>query len=579
MRIKYLHLHKGEHKTLAISGSQRNSDGTTSDSTAISISFVVTGAQTTLTVDNYISVLSLVAVPKKPTELYEQSVTDFETLGSGDPWTEVGSHGATSSDSDCHVAKPTDSDVVEGFPYVASILMQTAEQVQTSEGKQCTATIVSPYWIATSESCCENAVGGVLDFDDWRGTGESGSGTTGGPSYNFPASKFAGRKRRSFLFNGGRSKRSTDNYDDATCIENGFCKRNGICLIRGGVDLLQAAEDNNVPAKKICLPSQGAIPGKQCWIGGWDNSHGRDRHLIEVNMLSCNPDDDGCDYANHYCVKHSEYSREFQSDGTTPATSEADTDPLTIADNLVCAGYPAYEVAGHTGEHAKTPAMTKGFHLDQGGPIICKEPDGTNPAKLVFVGIATRNMLSKEEGKPGLFARIFEEKAWIESKISTWSDWTSCDHTCVQKRARSCTADDTDCNNGLIKETKKCPDNEMVTTYEGVALDWLADGYKEGCFAQTENKLPQSKIDDGTLKTCTVEISRYRRFAETYEKTSRIINGVDIKDCFHNKIELAHASQAFGNYQRVILKTSKALFMALDGPFEFLESKTVQSRL
>ena len=123
MRIEYLHLHIGEHKTLAISGSQRNSDGTTSDSTAISISFVVTGAQTTLTVDNYVSVLSLVAVPNKPTELYEQSVSGFDALGSGDPWTEVGSHGATSTDSDCHVAKPTDPDVVEGFPYVANLLM------------------------------------------------------------------------------------------------------------------------------------------------------------------------------------------------------------------------------------------------------------------------------------------------------------------------------------------------------------------------------------------------------------------------------------------------------------------------
>jgi len=196
-------------------------------------------------------------------------------------------------------------------------------------------------------------------------------------------------------------------------------------------------------------------------------------------MFSCDTDNADCDYANQYCVDHSNYSREMQSDGTTPATSEADTDLLTIADNLVCAGYPAYEVAGHAAAHAMTPATNNGFHLDQGGPIICKEPDGTNPEKLVFVGVATRNMLSKDEGKPGLFARVFEEKAWIESKISTWSDWTSCTHTCVQKRARSCTADDTGCDNGLIMETQKCPDDEMVTTYDGVALDWLDDGYKE----------------------------------------------------------------------------------------------------
>ena len=68
---------------------------------------------------------------------------------------------------------------------------------------------------------------------------------------------------------------------------------------------------------------------------------------------------------------------------------------MTIADNLVCAGYPAYEVAGHVEAHKMTPATKSGFHLDQGGPIICKEPDGSGEEKLVFVGIANRNMLSK----------------------------------------------------------------------------------------------------------------------------------------------------------------------------------------
>jgi len=77
-----LQLYTGEHKTLAISGSQRNSNGA-SDNAAISIKFVKTGVETTLTVDNYISVLNLVPVPAKPLELYEQSVLGFETLGSG----------------------------------------------------------------------------------------------------------------------------------------------------------------------------------------------------------------------------------------------------------------------------------------------------------------------------------------------------------------------------------------------------------------------------------------------------------------------------------------------------------------
>ena len=63
--------------------------------------------------------------------------------------------------------------------------------------------------------------------------------------------------------------------------------------------------------------------------------------------------------------------------------------------------------------------------------------------------------------------------------MSTWSDWTSCDHTCLQKRVRACTAIDTGCQNGLIEETQKCPEDEMKTKYEDVNLPWLAAGYQE----------------------------------------------------------------------------------------------------
>ena len=49
--------------------------------------------------------VNLVPTPKKPIELYEQSVQGFEKLGQSDPWSSVGSHGAASSDSDCHVAR------------------------------------------------------------------------------------------------------------------------------------------------------------------------------------------------------------------------------------------------------------------------------------------------------------------------------------------------------------------------------------------------------------------------------------------------------------------------------------------
>ena len=63
-------------------------------------------------------------------------------------------------------------------------------------------------------------------------------------------------------------------------------------------------------------------------------------------MFSCDTSEADCDYKNQYCVDHSNYSREMVIDDNgneVPATSESDEDPLSIADNLVCAGYPAYE--------------------------------------------------------------------------------------------------------------------------------------------------------------------------------------------------------------------------------------------
>ena len=110
--------------------------------------------------------------------------------------------------------------------------MQKQEHVNTAEGKQCTATIISPYWIATSESCCDGAVKGILEFDDWR-TGTDGNKSMAPPSYSVPSFS-GGRKRRTVEFHRRRTKRDTDTYNDATCIETGFCKKNGICLIRSG---------------------------------------------------------------------------------------------------------------------------------------------------------------------------------------------------------------------------------------------------------------------------------------------------------------------------------------------------------
>ena len=225
--------------SLAITGSQRNNNGASTDDTTNDnpvINFGKTGKKTTITVNNYLSVMKLVPPPAQPEELYDQFVQGFEKLGgsSGDPWSKVGSHGATTSGDDCQMAEPDDPDVVAGFPYIVNLLMQSKDQMESSEGNHCTATIISPYWVATSESCCEGAHIAVLEFDDWR-DGIGGSKVTRSSSKVIPPKKgVKGRKRRSLELYRQRNKRDTGTYDDATCIADGFCKKNGICLIRSG---------------------------------------------------------------------------------------------------------------------------------------------------------------------------------------------------------------------------------------------------------------------------------------------------------------------------------------------------------
>ena len=78
--------------------------------------------------------------------------------------------------------------------------------------------------------------------------------------------------------------------------------------------------------------------------------------------------------------------------------------------------------------------------------------------------------------EPSVYARIFEQKSWIESQISQWSDWTPCDHTCWQKRTRYCVSEfEFGCQNDIKTETRVCPNDQKII-YEDVALDWLPYG-------------------------------------------------------------------------------------------------------
>ena len=159
---------------------------------------------------------------------------------------------------------------------------------------------------------------------------------------------------------------------------------------------------------------------------------------------------------------------------------------MTIPKNLVCAGYPHEDEGNDHTDHENTLAANAGFDPAQGGPIICKEPvDKDKPdgdSILVFVGVSHSNVLSKVAGKPGLFSRIYDEKDWITEKLSNWSDWSTCDHTCKSSRVRGCDLD-TDssdsCKNGIVIESYDCKasnyTNNQLPGYDDITHD---DGSK-----------------------------------------------------------------------------------------------------
>ena len=65
--------------------------------------------------------------------------------------------------SDCYIKELNDIEIsqikkhVQGLPFLVDLLMQTEVQKNSLEGQQCTGTIISPFWVATSEACCEDS--------------------------------------------------------------------------------------------------------------------------------------------------------------------------------------------------------------------------------------------------------------------------------------------------------------------------------------------------------------------------------------------------------------------------------------
>ena len=130
-------------------------------------------------------------------------------------------------------------------------------------------------------------------------------------------------------------------------------------------------------------------------------------------------------------------------------------------------------------------------------------------------------MLSQEVGKPGLFARIYDEKDWINQKLTFWSEWTSCDHTCKSTRVRGCGLVDSseeNCNNGLVIDDYDCKVADYTSGKMPGNKEILQPDGTKGCYPATENILPKSEIDNNSLQMCDVKVARFRRELELLDE-------------------------------------------------------------
>ena len=161
----------------------------------------------------------------------------------------------------------------------------------------------------------------------------------------------------------------------------------------------------------------------------------------------------------------------------------------TLNKNQLCAGLPSNSdlTVGFNGQHQE----------DFGGPLICLE--GTNK-KPIFTGVTSSNSLSTRSGYPGIYTNLNNNKEWISTITSAWSEWTECLGACKTSRRRVC-SEQYGCN-GLEYEEKNC------------------ENAAETCFRSLSDTL------ENDLEYC----SMFENSKTIKARNRRVVNGIGVQD-------------------------------------------------
>lgn len=132
------------------------------------------------------------------------------------------------------------------LPFIVRLFLQNKDQVGTSEGSECSGTIIDNHWIATSFDCCQDIIAyRLINFGRMEMT-QVETGIIGIGPLNHAFDDIQEISRKIFVVRGYGVKilkffvsENSEKYD--------------ICLIRTNYDIINLGTSNGSNPSKICL--------------------------------------------------------------------------------------------------------------------------------------------------------------------------------------------------------------------------------------------------------------------------------------------------------------------------------------
>ncbi|CAH1246036.1 LPA [Branchiostoma lanceolatum] len=276
--------------------------------------------------------LETCAIP--PTDITQTETIPAETVNPTDTTVECGVPAFTSSLN--RIVGGEDA-VYGSWPWQVSLL--------TSGTHSCGGSIIAPNWILTAAHCLRSGVSLQIQV-------------------------------------GSHYRRSNDepyqrNYDVSRIIlHEDYDSRtsdNDIALVK-----LSTSINYNDYVRPVCLPSEDAAVGTECYVTGWGNLQsgfwGETPDILQQGKVPI--------IATQTCNSGNYYNGQ-------------------ITDNMICAGYTQGGVDSCQG--------------DSGGPLVCP-----NDGKWVQTGVVSWGYGCADAYRPGVYVRVTNYISWINNKMATY---------------------------------------------------------------------------------------------------------------------------------------------------------------